>query len=213
MVMLVSSLLWWWRRWQWWRDGGGRWWQWWGEGGEMVYVKEGLLLGQLHGNRFTITLSGVVADSEDIIKSSADALGDIDLSTTLAYKYFPQFSPPSFYKTSVKTEELPVASLTELLCIITSSVLSKYFEEKCEGLELTYTYNIDQYKLGLRREGRRSPACEDHAESDLRREVERRRLLLSRSSRRRSSLRRSNSRQQTSAFASLRDNTQIFIRS
>ncbi|KAM7510197.1 hypothetical protein LguiB_009072 [Lonicera macranthoides] len=39
------------------------------------YVKEGLILGQLHGNRFTITLRGVVADSEDIIKSSADALG------------------------------------------------------------------------------------------------------------------------------------------
>ncbi|KAM7508502.1 hypothetical protein LguiA_018955 [Lonicera macranthoides] len=43
--------------------------------GDFCYVKEGLLLGQLHGNRFTITLRGVVADSEDTIKSAADALG------------------------------------------------------------------------------------------------------------------------------------------
>ncbi|KAJ7973462.1 Pseudouridine synthase family protein [Quillaja saponaria] len=43
--------------------------------GDFCYVKEGLLLGQLLGNRFTITLRGVVADSEDIIKAAADALG------------------------------------------------------------------------------------------------------------------------------------------
>ncbi|KAF7805197.1 multisubstrate pseudouridine synthase 7 [Senna tora] len=43
--------------------------------GDFCYVKEGLLLGQLLGNRFTITLRGVVADSEDTIKASADALG------------------------------------------------------------------------------------------------------------------------------------------
>ncbi|KAJ0625212.1 putative tRNA pseudouridine(13) synthase [Helianthus annuus] len=35
----------------------------------------GLVLGQLHGNRFTITLRGVVADSEDTVKAAADALG------------------------------------------------------------------------------------------------------------------------------------------
>ncbi|KAL9274479.1 hypothetical protein AKJ16_DCAP26321 [Drosera capensis] len=39
------------------------------------YVNDELLLGQLLGNRFTITLRGVVADSQDIIKESADALG------------------------------------------------------------------------------------------------------------------------------------------
>ncbi|KAG5405404.1 hypothetical protein IGI04_011523 [Brassica rapa subsp. trilocularis] len=38
-------------------------------------VKEGLLLGQLMGNRFTITLRGVVADSEETIKKSAESLG------------------------------------------------------------------------------------------------------------------------------------------
>ncbi|KAG4396667.1 hypothetical protein AAZX31_19G228800 [Glycine max] len=43
--------------------------------GDFCYVKEGLCLGQLLGNRFTITLRGIVADSEDIIKASADALG------------------------------------------------------------------------------------------------------------------------------------------
>ncbi|KAF9618566.1 hypothetical protein IFM89_002261 [Coptis chinensis] len=43
--------------------------------GNFCYVKEGILLGQLEGNRFTITLRGVVSDSEDIIKSAADSLG------------------------------------------------------------------------------------------------------------------------------------------
>ncbi|XP_015875445.2 multisubstrate pseudouridine synthase 7 isoform X2 [Ziziphus jujuba] len=43
--------------------------------GDFCYVEEGLLLGQLLGNRFTITLRGVVADSEDTIKASASALG------------------------------------------------------------------------------------------------------------------------------------------
>ncbi|KAF5207791.1 Sulfate transporter [Thalictrum thalictroides] len=43
--------------------------------GDFCFVKEGLLLGQLQGNRFTITLRGVIADSEDIIKSAADSLG------------------------------------------------------------------------------------------------------------------------------------------
>ncbi|KAA8536976.1 hypothetical protein F0562_029454 [Nyssa sinensis] len=43
--------------------------------GDFCYVKEELLLGQLHGNRFTVTLRGVVADSEDSIKASADSFG------------------------------------------------------------------------------------------------------------------------------------------
>ncbi|XP_071703500.1 multisubstrate pseudouridine synthase 7 isoform X3 [Rutidosis leptorrhynchoides] len=43
--------------------------------GDFSYVNEGLLLGQLLGNRFTITLRGVVADSEDTVKAAADALG------------------------------------------------------------------------------------------------------------------------------------------
>lgn len=43
--------------------------------GDFRHVKEGLQLGQLLGNRFTITLRGVVADSEDTIRASADALG------------------------------------------------------------------------------------------------------------------------------------------
>ncbi|XP_062231827.1 multisubstrate pseudouridine synthase 7-like isoform X2 [Phragmites australis] len=43
--------------------------------GNFCYVKEGLVLGQLMGNRFTITLRGVVAESEDIIKTAVDGLG------------------------------------------------------------------------------------------------------------------------------------------
>ncbi|KAH9611437.1 hypothetical protein KSS87_000168 [Heliosperma pusillum] len=43
--------------------------------GDFCYVTEGLQLGQLLGNRFTVTLRGVVADSEDTIRASADALG------------------------------------------------------------------------------------------------------------------------------------------
>ncbi|CAL9019590.1 unnamed protein product [Prunus brigantina] len=37
------------------------------------YEREGLVLGQLLGNQFTVTLRGVVADSEDTIKTSAIA--------------------------------------------------------------------------------------------------------------------------------------------
>ncbi|CAN8260429.1 unnamed protein product [Cochlearia groenlandica] len=43
--------------------------------GDFCQVKEGLLLGQLMGNRFTVTLRGVVADSEETIKISAESLG------------------------------------------------------------------------------------------------------------------------------------------
>lgn len=43
--------------------------------GDFCHVKEGLLLGQLYGNRFTVTLRSIVADSADTIKASADALG------------------------------------------------------------------------------------------------------------------------------------------
>ncbi|XP_048136493.1 multisubstrate pseudouridine synthase 7 isoform X2 [Rhodamnia argentea] len=43
--------------------------------GDFCYVKDGLVLGQLLGNRFTVTLRGVIADSEDTVKAAADALG------------------------------------------------------------------------------------------------------------------------------------------
>ncbi|KAL6008070.1 hypothetical protein ACLOJK_033576 [Asimina triloba] len=43
--------------------------------GNFCYVHEELVLGKLLGNRFTITLRGVVADSEDTIKASANELG------------------------------------------------------------------------------------------------------------------------------------------
>ncbi|XP_010256146.1 PREDICTED: multisubstrate pseudouridine synthase 7 isoform X2 [Nelumbo nucifera] len=43
--------------------------------GDFCHVDEELVLGRLLGNRFTITLRGVVADSEDTIKAAVDALG------------------------------------------------------------------------------------------------------------------------------------------
>ncbi|KAG8055229.1 hypothetical protein GUJ93_ZPchr0001g32437 [Zizania palustris] len=42
--------------------------------GDFSYVKEGLVLGQLMGNRFTITLRSVVVESEDVIKAAVDGL-------------------------------------------------------------------------------------------------------------------------------------------
>ncbi|KAH9289310.1 hypothetical protein KI387_033427, partial [Taxus chinensis] len=43
--------------------------------GDFCYVRDGLVLGQLSGNRFTITLRGVVAESHDIIREAAEGLG------------------------------------------------------------------------------------------------------------------------------------------
>nr|GMD01314.1 multisubstrate pseudouridine synthase 7 isoform X2 [Ipomoea batatas] len=43
--------------------------------GDFCHVNEGLQLGQLFGNQFTITLRGVVAESDDIIKASVISLG------------------------------------------------------------------------------------------------------------------------------------------
>uniref|UniRef100_A0A0E0JPB4 TRUD domain-containing protein n=1 Tax=Oryza punctata TaxID=4537 RepID=A0A0E0JPB4_ORYPU len=42
--------------------------------GDFSYVKEGLALGQLMGNRFTITLRSVVAESEHVINAAVDGL-------------------------------------------------------------------------------------------------------------------------------------------
>ncbi|XP_073028027.1 multisubstrate pseudouridine synthase 7-like isoform X1 [Primulina eburnea] len=43
--------------------------------GNFCHVHDGLLLGQLQGNRFTITLRSVIAENEDIIRESTSALG------------------------------------------------------------------------------------------------------------------------------------------
>ncbi|OEL31331.1 Pseudouridylate synthase 7-like protein [Dichanthelium oligosanthes] len=42
--------------------------------GDFSYVNEGLVLGQLRGNRFAITLRNVVAESDDVIKAAVDGL-------------------------------------------------------------------------------------------------------------------------------------------
>ncbi|KAL0397352.1 UNVERIFIED_CONTAM: Pseudouridylate synthase 7 [Sesamum calycinum] len=44
--------------------------------GNFCHVNDGLVLGQLQGNRFTITLRSVSAETEDIVKASATALGE-----------------------------------------------------------------------------------------------------------------------------------------
>ncbi|XP_021282430.1 multisubstrate pseudouridine synthase 7 isoform X2 [Herrania umbratica] len=43
--------------------------------GDFCYVEDDLLLGQLLGNWFTVILRGIVADSEETIKASAESLG------------------------------------------------------------------------------------------------------------------------------------------
>ncbi|XP_062144001.1 multisubstrate pseudouridine synthase 7 isoform X2 [Alnus glutinosa] len=62
---------------------------------DFCYVKEGLLLGQLMGNRFTVTLRGVVADSEDSIKASADALGRLGFINYFGLQRFGSGSVPT----------------------------------------------------------------------------------------------------------------------
>ncbi|XP_030958090.1 multisubstrate pseudouridine synthase 7 isoform X1 [Quercus lobata] len=63
--------------------------------GDFCYVKEGLLLGQLMGNRFTITLRGVVADSDDTVKASADALGRLGFINYFGLQRFGSGSVPT----------------------------------------------------------------------------------------------------------------------
>ncbi|KOM52951.1 hypothetical protein LR48_Vigan09g161000 [Vigna angularis] len=63
--------------------------------GDFCYVKEGLCLGQLMGNRFTITLRGIVSDSEDIIKTSADALGRLGFINYFGLQRFGSGSLPT----------------------------------------------------------------------------------------------------------------------
>ncbi|XP_044500009.1 multisubstrate pseudouridine synthase 7 [Mangifera indica] len=63
--------------------------------GDFCYVKEGLLLGQLQGNRFTVTLRGVVADSEDVIKASANSLGRLGFINYFGLQRFGSGSVPT----------------------------------------------------------------------------------------------------------------------
>ncbi|XP_034707285.1 multisubstrate pseudouridine synthase 7 isoform X2 [Vitis riparia] len=63
--------------------------------GDFCHVREGLVLGQLLGNRFTITLRGVVADSEETIKASADALGRLGFINYFGLQRFGSGSVPT----------------------------------------------------------------------------------------------------------------------
>ncbi|GMN25425.1 hypothetical protein TIFTF001_000927 [Ficus carica] len=64
--------------------------------GDFCYVKEELVLGQLSGNRFTVTLRGVVADSEDTIKASASALGRQGFINYFGLQRFGSGSVPTY---------------------------------------------------------------------------------------------------------------------
>ncbi|CAA7041194.1 unnamed protein product [Microthlaspi erraticum] len=65
--------------------------------GDFCNVKEGLLLGQLMGNRFTITLRGVVADSEETIKKSAESLGKYGFINYFGLQRFGSGSVPTHH--------------------------------------------------------------------------------------------------------------------
>ncbi|KVH88170.1 Pseudouridine synthase, catalytic domain-containing protein [Cynara cardunculus var. scolymus] len=99
--------------------------------GDFCYVNEGLLLGQLHGNRFTITLRGVVADSEDTVKAAADALGKHGF-----INYFGMQVPLR------STPEHPFLDLALVLCLLTLLVLN-YFEENGKPQSAFWTQKDD----------------------------------------------------------------------
>ncbi|CAI9102589.1 OLC1v1000881C1 [Oldenlandia corymbosa var. corymbosa] len=63
--------------------------------GDFCHVDEGLTLGQLQGNHFTITLRGVVAESEDIIRASANALGELGFINYFGLQRFGSSSVPT----------------------------------------------------------------------------------------------------------------------
>ncbi|CAH8361602.1 unnamed protein product [Eruca vesicaria subsp. sativa] len=65
--------------------------------GDFCLVKEGLLLGQLMGNRFTITLRGVVADSEETIKKSVESLGENGFINYFGLQRFGSGSVPTHH--------------------------------------------------------------------------------------------------------------------
>ncbi|WJX85532.1 tRNA pseudouridine(13) synthase [Trifolium repens] len=65
--------------------------------GDFCYVNEGLCLGQLLGNRFTITLRGVVADSVDTIKAAADSLGQHGFINYFGLQRFGSGSVPTHF--------------------------------------------------------------------------------------------------------------------
>ncbi|KAF4374394.1 hypothetical protein G4B88_026281 [Cannabis sativa] len=64
--------------------------------GDFCYVKEGLVLGQLWGNRFTVTLRGVVADCEETIRAAASALGRQGFINYFGLQRFGSGSVPTY---------------------------------------------------------------------------------------------------------------------
>ncbi|KAI4311007.1 hypothetical protein MLD38_035944 [Melastoma candidum] len=63
--------------------------------GDFCYVKEGLLLGQLLGNRFTVVLRDVIADSEDSIGAAANSLGKFGFINYFGLQRFGSSSVPT----------------------------------------------------------------------------------------------------------------------
>lgn len=65
--------------------------------GNFCHVNDGLLLGQLQGNRFTITLRSVIAETEDIIKESTSALGKNGFINYFGLQRFGSSSVPTHH--------------------------------------------------------------------------------------------------------------------
>lgn len=64
--------------------------------GDFCYVDRALVLGQLSGNRFTITLRGVVAESDEVIKEAAVSLGKSGFINYFGLQRFGTSSVPTF---------------------------------------------------------------------------------------------------------------------
>ncbi|XP_031094995.1 multisubstrate pseudouridine synthase 7 [Ipomoea triloba] len=64
--------------------------------GDFCHVNEGLQLGQLFGNQFTITLRGIVAESDDIIKASVISLGKNGFINYFGLQRFGSGSVPTY---------------------------------------------------------------------------------------------------------------------
>ncbi|KAJ1292027.1 hypothetical protein BS78_02G361500 [Paspalum vaginatum] len=65
--------------------------------GNFSYVKEGIILGQLRGNRFAITLRNVVAESDSLIKAAIDGLSKNGFINYYGLQRFGSGSAPTHF--------------------------------------------------------------------------------------------------------------------
>ncbi|KAL8470630.1 hypothetical protein ACS0TY_033256 [Phlomoides rotata] len=65
--------------------------------GNFCHVNDPLVLGQLQGNRFTITLRSIIAETEDIVRASATALGENGFINYFGLQRFGSSSVPTHF--------------------------------------------------------------------------------------------------------------------